>query len=154
MLRRLDRELIARLMEDSRAPICRIAQELGVSRQAVAKRLERLKSMGILKFTAIPDVRSLGQVLKAYILVRIAPRDEVRGRFEAKVRRLKQVSQLHYLYGRFDALLEVLVRDHEELSRLIKSIHRLEGVLETETYIVRETVKDKPQDPILRLIKA
>ncbi|RLF16553.1 MAG: hypothetical protein DRJ97_00685 [Thermoprotei archaeon] len=154
MLRKLDRELIAKLMEDSRTPIYRLAEELGVSRQAVAKHMERLRSQGLVKFTVIPDVKSLGPVLKAYVLVRIAPSDEVRGRFESKVRRLKQVSQLHYVYGRFDALLEVIVRDHEELSKLIKSLHKVGGVLETETYIVRETIKDKLQDPILRLIKA
>ncbi|RLF09969.1 MAG: hypothetical protein DRJ98_07145 [Thermoprotei archaeon] len=154
MLRKLDREIIVKLMEDSRSPIYRIARELGVSRQAVAKRLEKLKREGMVKFTAIPDPKSLGLMLKAYILVRVAPGDEVRSRFENKVKRLRQVSQVHYVYGRFDVLIEVLVKDHDELSRLVKSLHRLKGVLETETYIVREPIKDRFLDPLLRALKA
>ena len=91
--------------------------------------------------------------MKAYILVRVRSDNEARGRFEAKVKRLKQVSQVHYVYGRFDALVEALVKDHNELSRLIKALHRVDGVLETETYIVREVIKDKPLDPLLKVLK-
>ncbi|RLF11087.1 MAG: hypothetical protein DRJ69_02295 [Thermoprotei archaeon] len=154
MLSKLDRELLARLVEDSRASIISLAKDIGASRQAVAKRLEKLKRSGLVKFTAVPDSKALGLSLKAYILVRISSDAESRARFEAKVKRMKQLSQVHYVYGRFDALVEALVRDHVELSKLVKALHRVEGVQETETYIVREAIKDKPMDPLLRALKA
>lgn len=154
MLRRTDRRLLAELMASPRATITALARRLGVSRQAVAKRLRRLSEAGVVKFTAMPNAKALGLSMRAYILVRVRPDSEARRRFKAKVRGLKQVSRAHYLYGRFDAIVEALVRDQAELARLVKSLHRVEGVLETETYIVREDVKDRPLDPFLKALRA
>jgi hypothetical protein len=41
----------------------------------------------------------------------------------------------------------------KDLSNLIDSPHEVEGVLEAETFIVREVVKDRPLDPIIRVLK-
>ncbi|RLF07694.1 MAG: hypothetical protein DRJ60_02085 [Thermoprotei archaeon] len=142
-----------KLMENSRKPIYKLAQELGVSRQTLSKRLKKLEKEFSLRYTALPDLSKLGLNLKAYIMVRVLPSDEARRRVESKVKKLRQIAQAHYVYGHHDMLLEVLVRDRDELSKVIDSIHRIDGVIETETLIVREVVKYKPSDPIIKALK-
>jgi hypothetical protein len=34
------------------------------------------------------------------------------------------------------------------LTEFVKKLHSLEGVRETETFIVHSTIKDKPEDPL------
>lgn len=149
----LDRRFLVKLMENARAPIYRIAQELGVSRQTASKKLRKLEKELSLRYVAIPDLNKLGLNLRAYVMLRVTPRDDIRRKVESKVRRLKQVAQAHYIYGQYDMLLEVLVKDRDELSKVIDSLHEVEGVLETETFIVREVVKYRPLDPIIRALK-
>lgn len=148
-----ERRLLIKLMENARTPIRKLAQELGVSRQTASKWLKKLEQELSLKYVAVPDPNKLGLDIKAYMMVRVAPRDDVRRRVESKVRKLKQIAQAHYIYGRYDMVLEVLAKDREDLSKLIDLLHEIEGVLETETFIVREVVKDKPLDPIIRVLK-
>ena len=47
-----------------------------------------------------------------------------------------------------------MVKDDKELTNLIKKIHRLKGVRETETFIVHSTVKDDPKDPFVQVLKS
>lgn len=140
-------------MENARVPIYKLAQELGISRQTASKKLRKLEQELSLKYVAMPDPNRLNLNLRAFIMLRVTPRDDVRKRVESKVRRLRQIAQAHYIYGQYDMLLEVLVKDRDELSKVIDSLHEVEGVLETETFIVREVVKYKPLDPIIRALK-
>jgi len=153
MVETLDRKLLAKLLENSRTPIYKMAEELGVSRQTLSKKLKKLEKEYSLKYTVLPDLKKLGLNLKAYILLSITPSDEARRKVETKIRKMKEIAQAHYIYGRFDMLLEVLVKDRDELSKLIDVLHETEGVQETETYIVREEVKYKPMDPLLKAMK-
>lgn len=149
----LEKKLLIKLMENARTPIYKLAQELGVSRQTASKWLKKLEQDLSLKYVAVPHRNKIGLDIKAYVMVRVAPREDIRRRVESKVRRLKQIAQAHYIYGRYDMVLEVLAKDREDLSNLIDSLHEVEGVLETETFIVREVVKDRPLDPIIRVLK-
>ncbi len=153
MVNTLDKELLIKLMEDASKPIYKLAQELGVSRQTLSKRLKKLEQDLSLRYMAIPDLSKLGLNLKAYIMVRVSPSDYARRRVEAKVKKLKQIAQAHYIYGHYDMLLEVLVKDRDELSKILDTIHKIEGVIETETFIVREVVKCRPLDPIIKAVK-
>ncbi len=151
--REVDRRILAELLVDCRKPLRKIASAVGVSRQTVAKRVRELHRSGLIKrFTVRLNHKDLGLNLKAYILMRIEPKREVRENLEKKIKEIRQVSYFHYLFGRYDALAEVLVKDSEELTRLLREIHGLKGVKETETLIVEYTVKDSPESPILKIL--
>ena len=44
--------------------------------------------------------------------------------------------------------MKVLVKDTKELSELVRKLNDLNGVKETETFIVHSIIKDKPEDPV------
>jgi len=50
--------------------------------------------------------------------------------------------------------LQVWTRNSEELTALVKKIHRLKGVRETETFIVHSTVKDNPEESFAQVLKS
>ena len=153
-MRELDQKILLQLLKNSEQPIREIAAKIGASRQTVAKKIKRLKATGVIaSFTAKLNPEKFGLTTKAYIFLREDPRVEVRRKSEQAIEKFHQVSGLHRLFGRYSAILEVLTKDKEELTRLIRRIHRLKGVRETETFIVHTTVKDQPEEPFLEVLK-
>ena len=146
----VDRKILVELARDSRQPIYVIAKKMGVSRQTVAKRIERLKALGV-EFTVRINPSMLGLNVRGYVMLRLDPRPEIRKKFEKKIEKLKQVVRLHYLLGPEDAILEVLAQNNEEISALVKKLHTFPGVRETETFLIHSTVKE---ENILNLLEA
>ena len=72
----LEKKLLIKLMENARTPIYKLAQELGVSRQTASKWLKKLEQDLSLKYVAVPDRNKIGLDIKAYVMVRVAPREE------------------------------------------------------------------------------
>jgi DNA-binding Lrp family transcriptional regulator len=154
-MRELDRKILLQLIEDSEQPISRIAKKVGASRQTVAKKIKGFKKSGVVSAFAVrlnPEKFELGT--RAYVFLREDPRTEARRRNERAIRRLHQVTRFHRLFGRYSAVLEVLAKDGEELTKLVKKIHGLKGVRETETFIVHSTVKDRPESPFVEVLKS
>ena len=145
----LDRKLLLDLLMDGRAPYAELGKKYGLSRQAIYNRIQSLKKRGVIKgFTVEVNPRSLGLNLRAYILIVAEPSREVREESEKLLRKYPQISAIHLLLGRFDVLLDVLVRDIDELKNLLMEIHSLKMVRKTETFIVYQSVKDYPKHPI------
>ncbi len=155
MLSEKHKKILIQLLKDCRQPISKIAKDLGITRQTVGKKIEELREWGIIdSFSAKLNPEKFGLTTKAYILIREDPRAEIRRKNEEIIRQFHQVSEFYRLFGRYDAVLEVRVRDSKELTDLIKKIHALEGVKETETLIVHSTIKDNPEEPFLQVLEA
>lgn len=154
-MRDLDRKILLQLIKNSEQPVREIAEKVGASRQTVAKKIEQLKAAGMINsFTVKLSPEKFGLRTKAYILLREDPKGELRRKNETAVKQFHQVTEFYRLFGRYSAVLEVLVKDSGELTRLVKRIHRLKGVRETETFIVHSAVKDEPEAPFLRILRS
>lgn len=154
-MRELDRKILLQIVRNSEQPVREIAEKVGASRQTVAKKIEQLKATGaITSFTARLNPEKFGLPTKAYILLREDPRGELRKKNETAINQLYQVTKFYRLFGRYSAVLEVLVKDSRELTKLVKRIHRLKGVRETETFIVHSAVKDVPESPFIQILSS
>lgn len=154
-MRELDQKILLQLIKDSEQPVTKIAKKVGASRQTVAKKIKQLKEEGIIaSFTARLNPEKFGLSTKAYILLHEDSREELRRKNMAAIKQFHQVTEFYRLFGRYSAILEVLVRDSKELTKLVKRIHRLKGVRETETFIVHSAVKDLPKAPFLQILKS
>jgi len=154
-MKELDRKILLQLIKDSEQPVTKIAKKVGASRQTVAKKIERLKAEGVIaSFTAKLSPEKFGLSTKAYILLHEDSREELRRKNMAAIKQFHQVTEFYRLFGRYSAILEVLVRDSTELTKLVKRIHRLKGVRETETFIVHSAAKDMPKAPFLQILKS
>src|SRR5688572_26193502 len=67
----LDRKIIDVLLRDGRTPAAQIADEVGLSRPAVADRIEKLERNGVIRGTTVViEPSTLGRTLTAFINAR------------------------------------------------------------------------------------
>ena len=152
-IRCLDRKIILELIRDARQPILHIAKSVNASRQTVSKKIDKYLSSGLITgFAPKLDPEKFGLTIKTYILMREDPGNESRSKNEEAIKRFHQVSKFHRLFGKYSGIMEVLVKDKNELADLVRSLHKLRGVKETETLIVYNTVKDEAEDPFKNVL--
>ena len=147
-IRDLEKKIIYHLLQDVRQPIYQIAKKVGASRQTVAKKVDQILDAGLIRsFVPKLDPEKFDLTIHAFIFMREDPRSDLRQKHEEIIKGYHQVSRFHRIFGKYDGVMEVLVKDQKELTRLVKRLHGLNGVRETETFIVHSTVKDTPEDP-------
>lgn len=134
MLDQLDRDLIALLRTDGRAPVASLSAALGVSRATVKARLDRLTADGVIQgFTVVLSAPEADAV-RAIMLV------EVEGKAtEAVVRRLRGFPEIRALYatnGRWDLVAEIETRDLPAFDALLRRVREVDGIGVTETNLL------------------
>jgi Lrp/AsnC family transcriptional regulator for asnA, asnC and gidA len=128
----IDKAIIRELQLDGRSPYAKLGPAVGLSQAAVRQRVQRLIENGVMQVVAVTDPLMLGFTLEAMIGV------EVDGDLRAVASKVAQVDNVDYVVvttGRFDLVVEVVCRDHEELLHLINDVIRaIPGVRATETF--------------------
>jgi Lrp/AsnC family transcriptional regulator, regulator for asnA, asnC and gidA len=128
----IDKAIIRELQLDGRTPYAKLGPAVGLSQAAVRQRVQRLMENGVMQVVAVTDPLMLGFTLEAMIGV------EVDGDLRAVASKVAQVDNVDYVVvttGRFDLVVEVICRDHEELLHLINDVIRaIPGVRATETF--------------------
>ncbi len=144
-----ERKILLELVEDGRKNISDIAKKLGISRQTVSKKIRGMEKKKIIdSFSVKIDEGRVGLNTKAYVILNIAPSSELRHRFVREAKKIENISQMHHTFGRFDMILEILVKDEKELDRTLDKIRDFEAVEETETLICKYMEKNDQKDPI------
>lgn len=154
-MKELDKKILLQIIKNAEQPVSEIAEKVGTTRQTVAKKINQFREGGVVSsFTAKLDPKKLGLGTKAYVFLREDPRVELRQRNEKVIKKMYQVSGFYRLFGRYSAILEVWTKNSGGLTALVKRIHKLKGVRETETFIVHSTVKDNPEETLAHVLKS
>jgi DNA-binding Lrp family transcriptional regulator len=152
MIRKKDKILLKELIEDSRLKIVDLAERAGLTRQSVYSKIHNLKKSGV-NFTVDINPEELGLNLKAYMFIQTDPNSKVWRKLTENIKKLREVSQLHCVLGRFDLIAEVVLKDKEQLKEMIKKIQSWHGVKKIETFIVYDTVKFDLKDPFIGVLE-
>lgn len=153
IVKAIEKKILLNLLENGQRPILKIAEDLGITRQTVAKKIEQMHNSGlIISFYPKMDPEILGLSIQAYILMQEEPHSDCRKETERILTSFPQVSEFRRIFGKYDSIVKVIVNDNKELTDLVKKIHDLNGVKDTETFIVHSTIKDKPEDPIIKVL--
>ncbi|HID17317.1 TPA: Lrp/AsnC family transcriptional regulator [Candidatus Bathyarchaeota archaeon] len=152
MFEKKDLLLLRELMKDSRQKITDLAKKCGLTRQSVYEKIKEFSLKGV-KFTADVDPRDVGLNLTAYVLIVADPHTEFRRQTDAVLKKFREVSQVHYILGRFDVIAEVIVKDIGEFRRVLTKIQNLPAVRKTETLMVYETPKRNRLDPMMKAVE-
>ncbi|MFV0408639.1 MAG: Lrp/AsnC family transcriptional regulator [Paracoccus sp. (in: a-proteobacteria)] len=134
-----DRELIALLRQDGRAPVSKLAQIMGVSRATVQTRLDRLLASGaILGFTArVRDDYETSRI-RAIMMIEVVGRNT--SQVIRRLRGLTELQVLHTTSGKWDLIAEILVEDLAQFDRVLRDVRMVDGVLNSETSILLSSV--------------
>jgi len=139
------------LLKDGRAPFADIAASLGLARQTVTERIQRMRESGVLLgFSALVAPEKVGADLTAFIGVTV-DRTEQCAPFLAAVERLPEVVECHHVAGDDSYLLKVRTAGTRGLEELITNrLKRIPGVVRTRTTIVLSTSKETVVPPALQ----
>ena len=152
-MKQKDKLLLLELLKNGRQNFSKLGRKFNMSRQAVFSRVKTLKNQGIIRnFTVDIDHEKIGINLRAYILMIIQPGKNAREKINKFFKECKQISQVHNLFGTYDFLLEVLVRDRAELTQLISKMHEFDSVRKTKTLIVYNTIKNDQSQPVEEIL--
>ena len=150
----LDKKILLQLLKDADRPIVEIAEEVGATRQTVSKKIKKFKEDELIDDSMdVLDPERLGLSVRAFVFLQEDPEIEIREKDEEEINNYSQVSNFFRLFGRYSGLLEVWTESRDELTDFVKKIHDLDGIKETETFIVHSKVKDKMEEPFINILK-
>jgi DNA-binding Lrp family transcriptional regulator len=135
---RLDTELLMALAEDPRQGTGELAVRLGVTRNTVVARLNRLTEHSVIEgFNVRVDLARVGLTVVAFVHLQLA-----QGALQAvieELRRRPHVLEVNATTGRSDLVVRTAARSHPELQGILQDILAIPGVLRSETEVALST---------------
>jgi Lrp/AsnC family leucine-responsive transcriptional regulator len=118
LLDSVNRNLIAELQAEARTSLAELGRRVGLSAPAVAERLQRLESSGVIRgYRAEVDPRALGYPIAAVLRIRPAPRQLPKIAELAKA--TPQVVECHRVTGEDCFYMKLHLHSIEELEELL-----------------------------------
>ena len=141
----LDHRILNLLLRDGRVPASQIAEAVGLSRPAVAERIEKLERNGVVRgTTVVVDPAAMGDHVTAFVSAR-GPglvSEKARKAFDALLQRA-EVLEAHTVAGDDCYLLKVRTDSMASLNSLVSSLTAAPLSLTTRTTIVMQTHCEK-----------
>ena len=135
----LDTQILMELMADAQLPFSEISERIGVSRETVRKRFEKMKKDGVIKaLMVLVDGHKIGEQGAAFLMItclREANRDAV---FQ-NLRIIPDVCMVTELIGDFDFFLWARVRCILQIGEIVNDIRKCEGIDRIETLLLPQT---------------
>lgn len=140
----LDLRILEVLLRDGRTPAAQIAEQVGLSRPAVADRLEKLERQGVVRgTTAVVDPRALGRTITAFVAARGATLTSAASKKFRELMAREEVLEVHTVAGDDCYLLKVRAESIGALNTLVQQLSAQPLSLATRTTIVMETHCEK-----------
>ena len=135
----LDRELIALLRNDGRAPLSKLADILNVSRGTVQNRLDRLLDSGTLHgFTVRVREDYEHDSIRALMMVEVVGKSTTQ--VIKKLRGMPELKTLHTTNGAWDLVAEIQTTSLSDFDRVLREVRIIDGILNSETSILLSSV--------------
>ena len=115
----VDLKIIRILQADGRAPFTTIAKDLGISEGAVRNRVGQLIASRVLRIIGVADPMALGHDAFAMIGLKVNPgHDPEKAALYFHDR--DEVTYVLFVAGRYDLLIEVICRTHDQLAQFLR----------------------------------
>ena len=142
----VDKQLIVSLGKDARVSASALASEVGMTRQAVTERLERLRQNGVIqRYTVAVDPEKLGRTVRAFIAITLLPActDAQEQAVIALLRQSPWVQECYRVTGDDYFQVRVVASDIADVRGLLLALRGTRVVQSTRTYLALETLFEK-----------
>jgi Lrp/AsnC family transcriptional regulator, leucine-responsive regulatory protein len=140
----LDLRIVGLLLRDGRTPASQIADQVGLSRPAVADRIEKLERQGVIRgTTVVVDPAALGRGITAFISARSEHLEPKALKALRELMKDDQVLEAHTVAGEDCYLLKVRTSSIASLNTLVSKLTAPPLSLSTRTTIVMQTYCEK-----------
>ena len=141
----IDSEILGLLRDDGRLSWRDLGAKVGLSANAAADRVRRLRRAGVVTgFSIVLDPAAGGRRLEALVGVTLAHGTDS-DQFAVDAAKLEPVTEVLHLAGAPDYQLRVACRDTAELDVLLRTLRIRLGASDTETKIV---LRSGPPTPV------
>ena len=141
----LDLRIVDTLLRDGRAPAAQIAEQIGLSRPAVADRIEKLERQGVIRgTTAVVEPRTLGKEVTAFVAARgarLSPK--AWAHFHELMTGDDEILEVHTVAGDDCYFIKVRTDSIASLNTLVSRLTAPPLSLTTRTTIVMQTHCEK-----------
>jgi Lrp/AsnC family leucine-responsive transcriptional regulator len=136
----IDNEIVGILRENGRMSWRDLGAKVGLSSNAAADRVRRLRETGVVMgFVAVVDPAAGGRGLEALVGVTLMPGTDSDD-FATLAAKLHSVTEVLHLAGHPDYQLRVACRDTGELDALLRTLRLRLGAADTETTVILRSV--------------
>lgn len=140
----LDLRIVDLLLRDARTPAAQIAEQIGLSRPAVADRLDKLERQGVIRgTTAVIDPTAVGRAVTAFIAARGATLSSAGWKKFRELMGRDEVLEVHTVAGDDCYLMKVRAESIGGLNTLVRELTSPPIGLATRTTIVMQTHCEK-----------
>ena len=146
-----DRRILRILQSEGRISASELSRRIGLSETSCLRRMKSLEETGvILGYHGIVDRRHVGFSMSAIILVAVNQRSETdRKDFLSAIESNPQIISCAAVTGSYDFVLEVVIRDIDDLSDLtLRQLLELPSVTGMSTSIVHKWFKRNAPVPV------
>lgn len=143
-LDKLDREILAFLIEDARTPFTEIAKKLIVSPGTIHVRVKKMEKAGIIKGASLKvDYVAVGYDFTAYMGLHTARTSDAEDVIP-QLRKIPEITVAHLATGQFSIFCKIRCKDASHAKQIIFKINEIEAVQRSETMIsLEECINDK-----------
>lgn len=134
-----DRAILRALAADATLNAGALGRQLGLSQSAAWRRVQRLKSEGIIVGRKLDlDAEALGFGVTVFLGIKLATKGRVSLEdFERAITSIPEVQSVHHVLGRYDYRLRVVARDLPDFERVLRRrIMTLPSVGEVEANVM------------------
>jgi DNA-binding Lrp family transcriptional regulator len=132
----IDQQIVALLREDARASFAEIGASVGLSAPAVKRRVDRLRTSGVITgYAAVVDPSALGWTTEAYVEV-FCQGKTTPAMIAAAVSRHPEVVDACTVSGEADALVHVVAADMRHFEEVLERIGAEKFVVRTKSVLV------------------
>ena len=144
----LDRQLLALLQADARAPTAELARRLKVARTTVVARIARLEREGVVAGYGVRLGRRLEEsAVRAFCGLSAQARGP--GAVIKALERMPEVEGAWAVSGEFDYMVQLRCASPQELDALLDQLGQIDGVRQTQTSMVlSQKIDRRPTDAI------
>ncbi|MDN4524451.1 Lrp/AsnC family transcriptional regulator [Fictibacillus fluitans] len=136
----LDKGIIKLLSKDGRMSFTEIANRLNVTEKTVRSRYNNLVENNILEVVGVINPISLGVKVGAIIQISVVPPN-----MDHAIQQLRDITGIRFITltsGEYQLLVQANVKDYEEITEIVKSIHQLQGINKTNVILQMDVYKN------------
>ena len=142
MIDEVDRRIIGALVSDARTTYAEIGQAVSLSAPAVKRRVDRLRSLGVIKgFTAVVDPKAVGWTTEAFVELFCTGRTTP-AQITSATRRHPEVVGAYTVSGEADALVHLRAADIQHLEQVLERLRAEPFITSTRSMIVLSRLGD------------
>ena len=135
----LDIQILSILMVDATTPYTEIAKKLIVSGGTIHVRMKKMQELGIIiGSNLVIDPQKIGYDVCAFLGIYLEKGSIYKDAVE-KLRKVKEIVELHYCTGAYSMFAKIICRDTVHLREVLNDkVQAVEGIQRTETFISQE----------------